>query len=277
MQYSARWLRQGKGQYMVTSEAVASMALNKMRDQVKAAQSELEKSGQQQGKQAGAGETSKALAQIEKLREELQRAANGDRGQQGQQRGQGKQPGQQQGQGRDPGQGQQPGQQRGDQPGGDQPGGSNDPSGGQMRGGQRAGDIRGGYGTPNRGNLPDRGSEGPVGFGGGVERTLRETIRDLSQLRQSAGASSDVGREITDFLRDLQRLDPSAYALQGPALSDRIDREVLPQLEQLELQLRRKVDAENGGTVRNSSADRIPPGYSDKVADYFRRLSGAHK
>ena len=105
---------------------------------------------------------------------------------------------------------------------------------------------------------------------------MREAVRDLSQLRQSVGANSELGREITEFLRDVQRAD-AAYALAGPALAERIDKEVLPAMEQLELQLRRKLDAENGGMVRNSAAERVPPGYSDKVADYFRRLSTGKK
>ena len=78
-------------------------------------------------------------------------------------------------------------------------------------------------------------------------------------------------------MRDLQRLDPSTYALAGPALGDRLQKEVLPAMEQLELQLRRKLDAETGGTVRNPTAEHVQPGYSDKVADYFRRLSGGKK
>jgi hypothetical protein len=125
----------------------------------------------------------------------------------------------------------------------------------------------------NRGNLPDRPGEAPVNYGnaGDSERALRETVRDLSQLRQTLGANSELGREIGEVLRDLQRSD---YALAGPALGERLEREVLPAIEQLEMQLRRQVDGAAGAT-RTPSADRVPAGYGEKVAEYFRRLSKA--
>ncbi len=267
MKYSANYIRQGKGQYMVTSEAVSAMALGKMRDQIKEAQAEAEKGGgaQQDGKPS---ETGKALAQVERLREQLERASRGQQ-QGGQQQGGQQQGGQQQG-GQQQGGQQQGGEQSGQQSGrGQQQQSGNTQNGGSRQGGD-ATDARGGL---NRGNLPDR----PAGDGGGIERAFRETVRDLSQLRQQVGGNSELGREISDFIRDLQRIDPSAYALAGPALGDRLQKEVLPAMEQLEIQLRRKLDQENGGQVRNPAAERVPPGYSDKVADYFRRLSGAKK
>ena len=37
--------------------------------------------------------------------------------------------------------------------------------------------------------------------------------------------------------------------------------------------LRRQTDEEHGAQVRNSGSEPVPAGYSDAVADYFRRLS----
>jgi hypothetical protein len=135
------------------------------------------------------------------------------------------------------------------------------------------GETRTGYGAINRGNLPDRPGEVQLYGGGAVdsERALREAMRDLNQLRQQLGANSDVGKEISDMIHDLQH-GSSEYALAGPALNERIEREVLPAIEQLEMQLRRKVDGDNA-TVRNPAADQVPAGYSEKVAEYFRKLS----
>ena len=64
------------------------------------------------------------------------------------------------------------------------------------------------------------------------------------------------------------------FPLAGPELDARIQREILPSLEQVELRLRRKLDESQAG-ARNPASDRIPAGYADKVADYFRRLSRA--
>jgi hypothetical protein len=58
-------------------------------------------------------------------------------------------------------------------------------------------------------------------------------------------------------------------------LSDRVDRLVVPALEQLELQLRHQLDQDS--QVRNSGAEHVPEGYSDAVAEYYRRLSKSGK
>jgi len=40
------------------------------------------------------------------------------------------------------------------------------------------------------------------------------------------------------------------------------------------MELRRKVDAlDSGGSVRSPAGERVPQGYQDAVADYFRKLS----
>ena len=49
--------------------------------------------------------------------------------------------------------------------------------------------------------------------------------------------------------------------------------QVLSGLEQIELQIRRKLDDQNVGQVRSGAPNRVPPGYAESVAEYFRRLS----
>ena len=53
--------------------------------------------------------------------------------------------------------------------------------------------------------------------------------------------------------------------------------ELLPNIEQLELQLRRKLEGEQGGQVRSSNTERVPAGYGEAIAEYFRRLSKGSK
>ena len=72
-------------------------------------------------------------------------------------------------------------------------------------------------------------------------------------------------------MEELKRLDPSRYP-GNPELVERIRSQILPALEQMELQMRRQLDDEQGGQVRNSGSEPVPPGYSGAVADYFRRL-----
>ena len=45
-------------------------------------------------------------------------------------------------------------------------------------------------------------------------------------------------------------------------------------VDALELQLRRQLDEKQGGTIRNADPAKIPAGYRDAVAEYYRKLSG---
>ena len=83
-------------------------------------------------------------------------------------------------------------------------------------------------------------------------------------------------REIEQMIREMQRLDPSKFS-GNPELVERIRSQFLPQLEQLELRLRRQMEEAQAGNVRSGATERIPPGYAEQVADYFRRLSRGNK
>ena len=69
----------------------------------------------------------------------------------------------------------------------------------------------------------------------------------------------------------MQALNP-AYQNDGE-LTQRLNREVIPSMERLELELRRKLDDKNGDQVRSAGSETVPPGYSGAVADYYRKLS----
>jgi hypothetical protein len=102
-------------------------------------------------------------------------------------------------------------------------------------------------------------------------------MRELSQLRSELRETSpDLEREVQEALRELQKYDPAKIAA-DPLLAERIRSAVLPSIEQLELQLRRKLEGADSGQVRTSAAERVPQGYADAVAEYFRRLSKTSK
>ena len=103
---SAQYIRQGMGGYMITREAPVTQALDKVAEDLKAAQNALGQGGKQ-----ASNDTERSLAQVERMRSQMeQMAGKGQNGQNGQQNG--KQPGQQPGQ--------QPGGQSGGQQGGQQ-------------------------------------------------------------------------------------------------------------------------------------------------------------
>jgi len=52
-----------------------------------------------------------------------------------------------------------------------------------------------------------------------------------------------------------------------------MNREILPNLESLEVKLRRQVEEQGGGQVKSGATDKVPPGFSRDVEEYFRKLS----
>ena len=124
--------------------------------------------------------------------------------------------------------------------------------------GQQAGTPQG---TPN----------GPGGSGQpAIDRgAVQEALRELSGVQQRLGPRdrqfrSDVG----EALRYFGHLN---YATPG-LLDARLNQEVLPALERLELDLQRQTDQQSEGS-RTTAPERVPEQYRDSVAEYFRRLS----
>src|SRR5262249_53271862 len=107
MQWSEQMMRRGMGQYAVMREPVVTQALNHLRDQLKDEQRGM--AAGQNGKddkdgKGGDKAMEQALANVEKMRRQLEQMRQGQNGQQqgnqrGQQQGQGQQTGNQQGQG----------------------------------------------------------------------------------------------------------------------------------------------------------------------------------
>jgi hypothetical protein len=143
------------------------------------------------------------------------------------------------------------GQRQNGQPG-EQPNGQ---AGGQQ-GGQRQNGLMGGF----------QGGPGPAwGDAGAFIQNYRNTLRQLETNPQ-------ITKEMRETIRDLYRLDPR-LSPGGPELMNRIEAQMLSGVEQIELQLRRMLDGDQGGYVRSGAAEPVPTGYADAVAEYFRRLS----
>ena len=101
-----------------------------------------------------------------------------------------------------------------------------------------------------------------------LEEDLGSLTGDLNQLRDFVRTHPELS---DDYLQLMHALNPAAQ--NDAELSGRIGREVLPEMERLELELRRKLDEKNADQVRSAGSETIPQGYSDAIADYFRKLS----
>ncbi len=306
MEWTMEALRRGLGQYAIMREAPITQALNELKDQLKKLEAAAGNGapGGQGGDDKSQIAMQQALSQAERLRREVEQLSqsqqqskngqqagnhpgNGQRGQNGQQQsaqsgqqqaGKG-QPGQPQGGGQQGG-----GQQGGGQQGGGQQGGQQSQQAGQQPGGQQAGmsprggsQSGGGNGTsysPSGGAIsgsPTPGFGEPGGQPANAEAAFGEIVRDLGRLRSSVSDDKDLSREIGDLQRRVQQLDPRNPG-NDPRLSSVIGSQVLAEVDEVELLLRRKLDAKDG-SVRSVNPRNTPTGYADAVAEYYKRLS----
>jgi hypothetical protein len=290
MRRNAQWIRQGYGSSAWVRENGITAGLNNLRDELQQAQAAAGQQGQPGKGPGGKDDLEKALAQVEAMRNKMQQLAQAQQGRERQSRESnplrrgGDQNGNQQGQGQQ-GQGQQGQQsgQQGQQGQGQQGQGQQGQSGQQGQGQSGQGQQGGSFGQRN-GEFQGRNAEGsvggagPVGPNGGVfgplwgngDQVYRESLRDLNQLR-------DFIRQNPDFAGDYQQLLRAMGQPFGGGsdaeLSNRISHEVLPEVERLELEMRRKLDEKTSDQVRSAGTETVPPGYSDAVAEYFRKLS----
>jgi hypothetical protein len=149
-------------------------------------------------------------------------------------------------------------------------------NGGQMSGGPTngGGGYRGYYNGPYGGSWsygdPRTGPVRPEDFTNNYNQTL-QTLRQLEQ--QAQGNDPAMVKDLQNLIRDMQRLNPNTYA-NDPLLAERIQGALMGGVQQVEMELRRKVEEANGtGSVRSSGGEKVPPGYQDKVAEYWRKLS----
>ena len=139
--------------------------------------------------------------------------------------------------------------------------------GGYNRGGTWNGNPQGG---PAYGNGEPRGPVNPQDFTNNYNQTL-QTLRQLQQ--QAQGNDPAMVQDLQNLIRDMQRLNPNTYA-NDPLLAERIQSTLMGGIQQVEMELRRKVEESNGtGSVRSAGGEKVPQGYQDKVADYYRKLS----
>lgn len=249
MKKSANWIRNGLAPIAASRERDQTESVDQLQRELEQAQAAMKNEGpggqkSAQNDEKGSNEdAARAVAQLEQLRQQLQRGQQGQNGQPGSQQGRQGQPGQQQGQanGR---QGQQAGQQ------------------GQMgQQGQQAGGAQGG--GPYGGGSIYGGGDSPYGYD-----NLQQTIRTLNQLRDRYGwQDRQFNYDVNYALGYLQRI----YQTRDGELSARLDHEVLPNLERLELELSRK--ATEAGGARTGAVETAPDKYKDAVAEYFRKLS----
>jgi hypothetical protein len=238
MRKSADFMRKGEGMYSWMREGTTSQGLQKLKEQIQQAQGSLRQNDDKgDGKGAGPNdETKKALEAALGQAEQMRKQLE--------QLGNGK------------GGKQQPGGKSG-----------TDPGRSHMLGAEPEGQA---------GNQPGTrpGQPGNAPTPGEVQSTQMEMQRGASRLRQLTQGQSEIGigndlDQLNGILRQLNSSgDPGELAA-------RLNRELLPEIERIEVELRRKLDIRLAENVRTATPENAPEGYADAVAEYFRRLSKA--
>jgi hypothetical protein len=294
MQRSSDWLR--SGDFSDPVETALTNDLHKLGQQIGDAARALG-NAQHTSKDA---ELSRAMDDLSRLRDQVaglggrsnpqasgrggQQAGQGQAGRGGQQ-GQAGQSGQQAGQGGQGGRGGQQGQggQGGQQGGqGGQQGGQAGEVGNRMAGpvgnpaggGNRGGNQGGGYDT---GNTRIQGQAVAPQLGpnpADTQRQIEQGLNLLNQLRSTVQDSPEARHELQTLIEEMRNLDPKRFP-GNPALVEQMHQQILSGVDALELQLRRQLEETRGGTIRNTDPAKIPAGYKDSVAEYYRKLSGS--
>jgi hypothetical protein len=167
----------------------------------------------------------------------------------------------------------QPSGQRGGQAGqiGDRLAGNvGNPGGGAANGGRN---IVGGVDTGNtrisgQAVAPQRGPN-PAD----AQRQIDQGLDLLNQVRTVVQDSPEARQQLQTLIDQMRKLDPSRFP-GNPALVEQMHQQLVSEVDALELQLRRQLDENRGGTIRNTDPTKVPAGYKDSVAEYYRKLSG---
>ncbi len=105
-----------------------------------------------------------------------------------------------------------------------------------------------------------------------MERALEDSAREIPQLTRDLRRGGMYEEDLEAVRRFVRGLSDDRFK-GNPELLEREYREILGLLEQLELQVRRKVEVDEGGEVRAIVSDPVPEEYREAVAEYFRKLS----
>jgi hypothetical protein len=250
MKKNADWIRKGWGQQVAPDEENMAQSLDDMKRELEQAQAML-KDGSQGGGKPGSGDSksAQALADIQRLRQQLEQQAQA--GSQG--RAKSGQPGNQPGQGNSP-----QDMERAANSGQEQEGMS--PGRPQRGSGVGGGSLA----------LPGQPGDPTMARGGDFDPdAIRDSLRQLDGVRQRFGDRSDPNwKDIGSVIRELEQINMAQPGL----LAARLNQELLPALERLEIEVKRQADQE-GNAARSAKPENAPEGYRDAVAEYFRKLS----
>ncbi len=108
-----------------------------------------------------------------------------------------------------------------------------------------------------------------------AQREIDQGLNLLNQVRPALQDSPEARQQLQQLIDQMRNLDPKRFP-GNPALVEQMHQQLVSGVDALELQLRKQLDQNHSGTIRNPDPNKAPPGYKDSVAEYYRKLSGGH-
>jgi hypothetical protein len=105
-----------------------------------------------------------------------------------------------------------------------------------------------------------------------TQRQIDQGLNLLNQVRPAVQDSPEAKQQLQALIEEMRNLDPRRFP-GNPALVEQMRQQLISAVDALELQLRHQLDKNQGGTIRNADPIRVPAGYQDSVAEYYRKLS----
>jgi hypothetical protein len=109
-----------------------------------------------------------------------------------------------------------------------------------------------------------------------TQRQIEQGLNLLNQVRATVQDSPEARHQLQSLIDQMRSLDPSRFP-GNPALVEQMHQQLLSGVDALELQLRRQLEETRGGTIRNTDPTKVPAGYKDSVAEYYRKLSAGSR
>ena len=105
-----------------------------------------------------------------------------------------------------------------------------------------------------------------------AQREIDQGLNLLNGVRTVVQDSPEARRELQSLIDQMRNLDPSRFP-GNPGLVEQMHQQLVSGVDALELELRHRLEEKQGGTIRNTDPSKIPAGYQESVAEYYRKLS----
>jgi hypothetical protein len=109
-----------------------------------------------------------------------------------------------------------------------------------------------------------------------AQSQIDQGLNLLNQVKAVVQDTPEARQQLQALIDQMRNLDPKRFP-GNPALVEQMHQQLVSEVDALELQLRRKLDESQGGMIRNTDPTRVPAGYRDSVAEYYRKLSGGSR